>query len=135
MSSTQLQQAYYVKITNDGDFGFGNELTIIAYGPGFEGPARGAGEDGIAWWQPSDSSDGIPTWSLVTNPNPGLQPINSPPIQGQVISIQGVAAGASVTVNLLTQGAEATAVTKIVMDGLSVGTSKSVGYPESTTPL
>jgi hypothetical protein len=35
MSSTQLQQAYYVTITNNGDFGFGAELTIVAYGPDF----------------------------------------------------------------------------------------------------
>jgi hypothetical protein len=135
MPSTQLQKAYYVTITNDSDFGYGTELMVIAYGPGFEGPSRGAGEHGIAWWQPSDSGDVIPTWSLVPNPNPELQPTNSPPQQGQVVSVQGVAAGASVTINLLTQGADVNEVTKIVMDGLSTGVTKTVGYPENTTPL
>jgi hypothetical protein len=138
MSSPPLQQAFFVSITDNGNQGFGPELFLTTYGPNFPAPI-GAGPFGNAIWQQTDPTD-LLTYSLVSNPNPELEPLNpseTPTFTGQIITLQnvGVAAGAALTINLLVQGAEPQQVVKIVMDGLFPGTTKSVGSEGSTTPL
>ena len=135
MSRPQLQQAYFISITDNGRQEFGQELHLATFGPGFPGPI-GAGSCGTAIWQQSTPSD-IFTYSLVVNPNPDLEPVGSPPITGQFITLQnlGVAAGASLTINLLIQGAQPGEVKKVVFEGLFQGTTLTAGSEGSTTPL
>ncbi|KAJ9613929.1 hypothetical protein H2200_002065 [Cladophialophora chaetospira] len=132
---SQLQQAYFISITDNGNEGFGPELFLLTFGPGFPGPA-GAGQFGSAMWQQLDPNDPF-TYSLVTNPNPSLEPFGSPPITGQIIELDnvGIAAGAGLTINLLIQGAQPNEVKKIVFEGVRPGTTMTAGSEGSTTPL
>jgi hypothetical protein len=136
MSST-LQQAFFISLTNDGRQASGFEIFLRAFGPNFPGPI-GAGPWGNAIWQQSDPRD-IFTYSLVSNPNPQLEPFGSPPITGQVITLENleVALGATVTINLLIMGGQPGEVKKIVVPGLTIegGTTITTGEEGSTTPL
>lgn len=138
MSSPQLQQAFFISLTNNGKQGSDFSFYLTTYGPNFPAPI-GAGLFGNAIWQQSDASD-IFTYSLVNNPSPQLEPLGgSPPITGQFITLEnvGVAAGATLTINLLIIGSELDEVKKIVVGGLSIlgGATFTAGKEESTTPL
>lgn len=136
--SSDLQQAFFVSLKNNGKQDTGFEIFITTYGPSFPAPI-GAGPFGNAIWQQSDPAD-IFTYSLVNNPNPQLEPIGgSPPFAGQFITLEnvGVAAGATVTINLLIMGSQPDEVKKIVVPGLSIegGTTITAGEEWSMTPL
>lgn len=136
MSSTPLHQAYFISITDNGNQGFGQEFFVLTFGPGFGAPA-GAGLFGSAIWQQAEASDPF-TYSLVSNPNQHLEPGgNSPPEVGQYITLEhvGVAAGASLTINLLIQGEQPSETKKIVAAGLVEGVTFVAGDQGSTTPL
>jgi hypothetical protein len=136
--SSDLQQAFFISLKNNGKQYAGFEIFITTYGPNFPAPI-GAGPFGNAIWQQSDPAD-IFTYSLVNNPNPQLEPFGgSPPFTGQFITLEnlGVAAGATVTINLLIMGSQPGEVKKIVVPGLSIegGTTTAAGEEGSTTPL
>jgi hypothetical protein len=135
MTSSALQQAYFISITDNGNQGDGPELFLLTFGPGFPLPV-GAGVFGSAIWEKTNASDPF-TYSLVSNPNQQLEPINSPPEIGQYITLEhvGIGAGASLTINLLIQGGEPNEVKKIVVEGLVQGKTFVAGEQGSSTPL
>ena len=52
----QLQQAYLISITDNGNQGFGQEFFLTTFGPGIPRPV-GAGSFGSAFWSQLDPSD------------------------------------------------------------------------------
>ena len=131
----QLQQAYFISITDNGHQNSRQELCLTTFGPGFRSP-NGAGEFGSARWQQLDPSD-LFTYSLVVNTEQLLEPLGSPPITGQFLEFEhdGVAAVARLTINLMIQGALPNEVKKLVFEGLTQGKTMTAGSEASTTPL
>lgn len=136
MSSPQLQQAFFISLTDNGKQFGGFEFSLTTYGPISPAPI-GAGPFGNAIWQQLNPSD-VFTYSLIANPDVQLEPFGSPPITGQILELQnvGVAAGATLTLNLVIQGSDGQEK-KIVVGGLSPfgGSTFAAGEADSTVPL
>ncbi len=131
----QLHQAYFISITDNGPQSFGQELYLTTFGPGFPSPI-GAGQFGAARWLQLDPGDPF-TYSLVTNSEQLLEPFRSPPITGQFLYLEHVVvgAGASLTINLVFQGAQPNQAKKLIFGGLTKGKTLTAGSKTSTTPL
>ncbi len=136
-NSYPRQQAYFIQVTDNGNAGgFGQEFLVTTFGPSCPGPI-GAGDFGGAIWQRLPGHD-VFTYSLVENPNVQPEPLGpEPPSTGQYITLDhvGVAAGASLTSNLIIHGGPSNEIKKIVVAGLIPGETFTAGSPESTTPL
>lgn len=132
-----LRQAFFISLTNNGKQAFGFEILLKTFGPNFPSPI-GAGPWDIVIWQQTDPLD-IFTYSLVSNPAPELEPSGSPPLTGQVITLEnpGIALGGTVTIDLLIMGGERGEVKKIVVPGLTIEgqTTITAGEEGSMTPL